>query len=192
MLGRRRRPEDDFSEELKAHLALEADRLRSEGVPEEQAGGQARRNLGNLASNGERFFESNRWMWLEHLAEDTRYAVRRLRKAPVFAVTALATIALGIGATTSIFTLVNALLLKSLAVAKPGELYRLGKQTHCCFWGGFSQNKEFSLVSYDLYRHLRDHTGGFAELAGFSAGQPLVGMRRTHSAEAAGSYPAEF
>ncbi len=192
MLGRRRRPEDDFSEELKAHLALDADRLRSEGVAEEQAGWQARRNLGNLASNGERFFESNRWMWLEHLVEDTRYAVRRLRKAPVFAVTALATIALGIGATTSIFTLVNAVLLKSLAVAKPGELYRLGKETHCCFLGGFSQNNGFSVVSYDLYKHLRDHTSGFSELAGFSAGQPRVGVRRAQSAEAAGSYPAEF
>ena len=67
--------------------------------------------------------------FLETLVQDTRYALRRLRKAPAFTITTVLTLALGIGATTSIFTLAYAVILKSLAVAKPGELYRLGKHT---------------------------------------------------------------
>ena len=67
--------------------------------------------------------------FLETLLQDTRHALRRLRMAPAFTITTVLTLALGIGATTSIFTLVHAVLLKSLPVANPGELYRLGKET---------------------------------------------------------------
>ncbi len=95
---------------------------------------------------------------------------RVLRKAQVFAVTTVLTLALGIGATTSIFTLVHAVLLKSLAVSSPDDLYRLGRETHCCMWGGYRQNNEFSIFSYDLYKYFRDNTKGFAELAAFQAG----------------------
>ena len=115
-----------------------------------------------------------------------------MRKAPSFTITAVLTLALGIGATTSIFTLVHAVLLKSLPVANPAELYRLGKESRCCYTGGYSQDKEFSLVSYDLYKFLRDNTKGFAELAAFPAPEPLFGVRRAGSSEAAQSYPGEF
>ena len=129
---------------------------------------------------------------METLVQDTRHALRRLRKSPAFTITTVLTLALGIGATTSIFTLVHAVLLKSLAVANPGELYRLGKEARCCYWGGYSQDKEFSLVSYDLYKYFRDNTKGFAELAAFPAVEPLFGVRRSGSSEAAQSYPGEF
>src|SRR6266487_5058567 len=121
-----------------------------------------------------------------------RYALRTLAKAPAFSITTVLTLALGIGATTSIFTLVHAVLLKSLPVANPGELYRLGKESRCCYQGGFSQDKEFSLVSYDLYKYLRDNTKGFSELAAFPAFQHLFGVRRSGSSEAAQSYPGEL
>src|SRR5206468_10851478 len=100
--------------------------------------------------------------FLETLIQDTRQALRRLRMAPAFTIATILTLALGIGATTSIFTLVHAVLLKSLPVANPGELYRLGREARCCYLGGYSQEKEFSLVSYELYKHLRDNTKGFA------------------------------
>ena len=87
-------------------------------------------------------------------------------------------LALGIGATTAIFTLVHAVLLKSLPVRDPGELYRLGREARCCYWGGYTQSQEFSLVSYQLFAQLRDRTPGFAELAAFSAGQGPFGVRR--------------
>ena len=189
---RRRRPESDFSEELQAHLELEIDRLRADGLSEEDAYWQARRNLGNLGAAGERFYESGRPLWFEDFVQDVRHALRRLRKAPVFAVTAILTLALGIGATTSIFTLVHAVLLKTLSVPNPKDLYRLGKQTHCCIWGGYSQDKEFSIVSYDLYKHFRDNTKGFAQLAAFQAGPGLIGVRRAHGGTAAESYIGKF
>jgi predicted permease len=112
--------------------------------------------------------------------------------APMFTIATVLTLALGIGATTSIFTLVNAVLMKSLPVANPDELYRLGREPHCCFASGYSQDKEFSIVSYDLYRYLRDHTTGFSELAAFPAGQQQFGVRRSGTAEGARSYPGEF
>ncbi len=73
--------------------------------------------------------------FVETLLRDMRYALRRLRMAPAFTLATILTLALGIGATTSIFTLVHAVLLKSLPVAKPGELYRVGREIHCCLPG---------------------------------------------------------
>src|SRR5437879_5610384 len=123
---------------------------------------------------------------------DLHYGLRRLRMAPAFTIATVLTLALGIGATTSIFTLVHAVLLKSLPVANPDELYRLGKESRCCYQGGYSQEKEFSLVSYDLYKYFRDNTKGFAELAAFPASWELFGVRRAGSSQAAQSYPGEF
>ena len=188
----RRRPTSDFSEELQAHLQIEIDRLRAEGLSEKDAYHAARRNLGNLSLAGERFYETSRWMWLEHLLGDLRYSVRRLIKAPAFAITAILTLALGIGATTSIFTLVNAVLLKSLPVANPDQLYRVGKEIHCCVWGGYGQGGEFSIFSHDLYKHLRDNAQGFEEFAAFQAGQSLLGVRRARTSNTADTYIGEF
>src|SRR5436190_7285817 len=130
--------------------------------------------------------------FLDTLFQDTRQALRRLRMVPAFTIATILTLALGIGATTSIFTLAHAVLLKSLPVASPGELYRVGRETHCCYVAGYSQDKEFSLVSYDLYKYLRDNTKGFSELAAFPSVQHLFGVRRSGSSEAAQSYPGEF
>ena len=189
---RRKRKASDFNEEINAHLQLEAERLREQGRGEQDARAAARRVFGNVTQAQERFYESRRSLWFDHLLQDLRYALRRLRLAPLFTIATTLTLALGIGATTSIFTLVHAVLLKSLPVANPSELYRLGKEARCCYWGGYSQEKEFSLVSYGLYKHFRDNTKGFAELAAFSAVEPLFGVRRSGTSEAAQSYPGEF
>src|SRR5215472_15207523 len=129
---------------------------------------------------------------MDTLIKDTYYALRRLRMAPAFTVATTLTLALGIGATTAIFTLAYAVLLKSLPVARPGELYRVGKESRCCFLAGYSQDKEFSLVSYDLYTYLRNNTEGFAELAAFPAADMLFGIRRAGSSEAAQTIAGEF
>jgi macrolide transport system ATP-binding/permease protein len=146
----RRRPHTDFSAELQAHLELEQDRLRAEGLCATDAYYQARKNLGNLANANERFYESSRCIWLEQVLQDTRLSLRQLRLAPAFAVTAILTLALGIGVTTAVFTLVHAVILKSLPVSSPSQLYRLGKDSHCCVFGGYSQGSEFFIVSYEL------------------------------------------
>src|SRR6266487_3845970 len=121
-----------------------------------------------------------------------RYALRTLAKSPGFTLCVVLTLALGIGAATSIFTLVHAVLLKSLPVANPAQLYRMGRESRCCYRAGYSQEREFSLVSYDLYKYLRDNTKGFSELAAFPASEPMFGIRRSGSSEAAQSYPGEF
>ncbi len=189
---RRKRSQNDFSDELRSHLQLEIERLRHEGLSEEEAYWAARRILGNLSAARERFHERSRWLWLEHTLQDIRHAFRRLRRAPVFTLTTVFTLALGIGATTSIFTLVHAVLLQPLPVSNPQQLYRIGKHTHCCIWGGYSQYQEFSIFSFDLYRYFRDHSHGFSEMAAFQAGGTDVGAKRVDRREPAHTFRAEF
>src|ERR1043166_6804156 len=109
------------------------------------------------------------------ILDDIRYAMRQFAHAPGFTATAVLTLALGIGATTAIFTLVHAVLLRSLPVAKPSELYRVGDVENCCVNGGMQD--DWSLFSYDKYKTFRDNTPGFSEHAAFQAGRGLIGAR---------------
>ncbi len=178
--------------EIEDHLARQtADYVRA-GMPVAEARRQAVLKFGGVEATRERWREQRGVPFLDSLTQDVRHALRRLRLAPAFTITTVMILALGIGATTAIFTLVHAVLLKSLPVSEPGELYRLGRTSRCCYWGGYSQQDGFSLVSYDLYTHLRDGTPGFAELAAFSAGQGPLGVRRAGKAEQGESYPGEF
>ncbi len=122
--------------------------------------------------------------------DDVRYAMRQFAHAPGFTATAVLTLALGIGATTAIFTLVHAVLLKSLPVAKPSELIRIGDNENCCVNGGLQDS--WSLFSYDKYKTFRDGTNGFTELAAFQAGRSLMGVRRNASNQPAESLPAQY
>ena len=122
--------------------------------------------------------------------EHVRYALRQFRKAPGFAATAILTVALGIGATTAIFTLVHAVLLKSLPVVKPQELWRVGNEENCCVNGGLQDN--WSLFSFEQYRQFREHTQGFAELAAFQSGRNLIGVRQSGSSRPSESFRSEF
>jgi predicted permease len=109
---------------------------------------------------------------------DIKFALRQFAKAPGFAATVILTIALGIGANTAIFTLVHAILLKSLPVANPASLYRVGDLDDCCVNGGFiNDNGDFDLFSYDLYRHFQDTTPEFEQLAAFQSGQNMMNVR---------------
>src|SRR5438477_12012576 len=159
--------EERLQVEIEEHLAMQTSENLRAGLSPTEARRQAVLKFGGVEAIKEDYRAQKGLPFLETLAQDTRQTLRRLRKAPSFTITAVLTLALGIGATTSIFTLVHAVLLKSLPVANPGELYRLGKESRCCYMGGYSQEKEFSLVSYDLYKCLRDNTKGFSELAAF-------------------------
>jgi predicted permease len=109
---------------------------------------------------------------------DIKFALRQFAKAPGFAATVILTIALGIGANTAIFTLVHAILLKSLPVANPASLYRVGDLDDCCVNGGFiNDNGDFDLFSYDLYRELQNSTPEFEQLAAFQSGQNMMNVR---------------
>src|ERR1700746_829890 len=109
---------------------------------------------------------------------DFRFALRQFQKSPGFAATIILTISLGIGANTAIFTLVHAVLLRSLPVADPTTLYRVGDLDDCCVNGGFiNDDGDFDLFSYDLYRQIQDSTPEFEQLAAFQSGQNTMNVR---------------
>ena len=101
------------------------------------------------------------------LGSDFVLALRRLRQAPGFSAICIATLALGIGGNTAVFTLIDGVLLKPLPVARPAELYRLGDTDDCCVNSGLPGS--FSLFSYDLFLHLRAAAPEFSQLAAFQA-----------------------
>src|SRR5438874_180399 len=184
--------DQEVDDELRDHLERKTEEYVAQGMTQEEAHRRARLELGGIEQTKEKCRDARHVTWIQDVIQDLRHALRRLRMAPAFTSATVLTLALGIGATTSIFTLVDAVLLKSLPVVNPGELYRLGKEPRCCYQGGYSQEKEFSLVSYDLYKYLRDYTQGFSELAAFPSLELLFGVRRSGSSEAAQSYPGEF
>lgn len=190
--ARTQRDDERLRAEIEEHLALQTTENVRAGLPPVEARRQAVLKFGAVEAMRESYRDQRGLPFMETLIQDTRHALRRLRRAPAFTLSTILTLALGIGATTSIFTLVHAVLLKSLPVAKPGELYRLGRESHCCYQGGYSQDGGFSLVSYDLYKYLRDNTKGFSELAAFPSIQVMFGIRRSGSSEAAQTYPGEF
>jgi predicted permease len=115
---------------------------------------------------------------MTHLRDDLRFAFRRLWREPGFALVAILTLALGLGANIAVFTLIHGLLLRSLPVERPGELYRLGDSNNCCVNSGLQGN--YALFSTKLYEHLRDSTTAeFSAIAGFQANTLPIGVRRT-------------
>ncbi len=128
------------------------------------------------------------------IVQDVQYALRQLRKNPGFTVTAVLTLALGIGANAAIFTLVNAVLLKNLPVVDPKMLVRLGDEMQCCVGKGVENDGDHAFFSTDTYEQLRKNNPEFAELAAMEAGyeyRPLT-ARRDGSPEQARSVMAEF
>jgi predicted permease len=119
-------------------------------------------------------------------AQDVRYALRQLRKTPAFTVTVLLTLALGIGANAAIFTLVNSVLLRSLPVADPAMLVRVGNTNYCCVGWESSDNGDYSLFSTDVYEQMRKSAPEFEELAAIQAG---FGERITVRLDKAQSLP---
>jgi hypothetical protein len=137
---------------------------------------------------------SNIKLMEETMLSDLRDALRQMRKAPGFTTTALITLALGIGATTAIFTLVQQVMLKSLPVAKPSELWRIGDKDRCCNWGGYTQgdDNDFALFSWEAYRDFRAHTPEFTDLAALQAGNAPLGVRREGSQSPADTRNGEY
>lgn len=123
---------------------------------------------------------------------DLRQIVRQLRQSPPFTVAAILTLALGIGATTAIFTLVEQVMLRSLPVARPEQLWRIGDAASCCYADGYTQGdgngrpqNDWNLFSWEAYKLFRSGTPAFEQLAAFQIGEgnAHLSVRRAGSQE---------
>ncbi|MGB6689124.1 MAG: ABC transporter permease [Terracidiphilus sp.] len=161
----------DLDRELRFHFEQQvADKMRS-GMSEVQARRETRIEFGGMGQVKEDCRESRGTIWVSSVLQDLRFALRQLRKSPGFTFTAVVTLALGIGANTAIFTLVQQILLRSLPVSKPAQLIRAGDKDDCCYYDSFQNDDgDFDLFSYDLYLHLKPVAPEFEQLAAVEAG----------------------
>lgn len=155
----RRRAERDLEDEVRFHLDTLAEEYQRKGVSAEEARRAARRDFGGVAQVKEAYRERLGIPFVETMVQDLRYGLRALRKSPGFTAAAVVSLALGIGANTAIFSVFNALMLRTLPVREPGQLvslYRVGG------WGrGFT--------SYPLYLELRKQADVFDGILARSA-----------------------
>ena len=163
MSWRKRNP-DDFGNEIRSHLELEIDHLKQQGMSEEDARNAARRRFGNVTRAEEQFYESQRWAWADTLWRNIRFGARMLARSPGSSVVAILVLAVGIGATTAIFTLLNAVLLRNLPVQQPGQLVLFGDGN----WSGSTDSlpdENWKAFSYHGYRDFQRRTHVFSDVA---------------------------
>lgn len=141
-LFRRSATEAEMAEEMRFHLEQRAADLASDGLPAAEARYAAQRKFGNLARIQEQAREAFGWGWLERLLKDFRLGVRQLARSPGFSLLAIVTLGLGIGANTSMFSILNGILLKPLPYAQVGQLERIYRAT--------AQNPEGNLSAADF------------------------------------------
>ena len=192
MLLRRGRFDADLDEEMRLHRELREREEIERGLSAKEAHYAAQRRFGNDLVLREESRDMWGWSWLDDLGKDIRYGLRMLRKNPGFTAVAVITLALGIGANTAIFTLVDAVMIRTLPVAKPGQLYRLGDNNNCCEMTGTQNGDSFVLYPYPLYKDLRDRTTEFSELAAFTPSLTDLSVRRSHVASPAEPYTGEL
>src|ERR1700674_4316570 len=113
---------------------------------------------------------------MDNLFSNLRYAARQFRQSPVFTATAVLTLALGIGGTTAIFTLIHAVMLRSLPVTDPARLYRIGDGDGCCVQGG--PQDRWGLFSFPLFERLTAEAPEFDQVTAFQAGGARLSVRR--------------
>src|SRR5438874_6487462 len=181
--------DQELDDELREHLERKTEEYVAQGMTQEEAYRRVRLELGGIEQTKEKCRDARRVNWIQDLVQDLRFGLRTLRKSPGFTAVVVVTLALGIGANTAIFTLIDSVMLKSLPVANPKQLYRLGDNNNCCVMIGTQNGGSFVLYSYPLYENLRDHTPEFSDLAAFSSYLSDLNFRRGGAAE---SYQAEF
>ena len=156
----RKHANDDLAEEIEQHIAERTAVLIERGRAPEEAAREARRAFGNRTLAREHSIEVWQWRWLENLWADVRFALHQLRKSPGYTLTAILTLAIGIGANAAIFTLIDDVMLRSLPVSHPNELVQIGYRSPATpeFIGGQS------LRTFD---HLRRYTRSLGDLSGW-------------------------
>ncbi len=178
-----RRLDEDLDDELRFHIEKRTDELIAQGMAPDEARRQAARLFGNQTLQKERARDRDVVIWFETAIQDIRYALRTLGRNPGFAATAILSLALGIGANTAIFSLIDALLLRWLPVHDPGQLVELMI---------FQNGKRSNSFSYPVVRALADQKQIFSGLCGFSSAilntGPPDAVERTPGAWVSGEY----
>ena len=198
-LWRRSRIDADIEAEIQSHLALRVEEFIDAGMSPEQARRAARLRFGNPVAIKERATGADAALALDTIWKDLRHALRQLRLSPAFTATAVLTLALGIGATTAIFTLIQQVMLRSLPVTRPDQLWRIGDFAQCCYASGYTQNhdqaqNDWNLFSWETYKLLRANTPAFDDLAAFQIGEgnAELAVRRAGSQNLAATGNGEY
>lgn len=178
---RRERVEAELDEEMRSHLEMRAADSLREGTDADEARYEARRRFGNVTLQKERTRETDLMRWLEMLAQDVRFGWRMLRKSPGFTAVAVLSLALGIGANTGLFSVVDAALLKFVPVRDPGELRIFswvrhgdpaGMKSHSGYTvyddHGRPVDAAFSFPAYEVFRKTLPE---FSDVVAFSQNQ---------------------
>jgi predicted permease len=163
----RRRLYGDLSEEIREHLEEKIEELVAGGMSRKEAAGVARREFGNVTLTQENSREVWGWPFIEDFFMDIRYGLRTLARNPGFTAVAVLTLALGIGANTAIFSLMNAILLRTLPVNNPSQLVLFGAGK----WGGIMDevpNRGWQLFSYPFYRQVQRDNSVFSDVTAIS------------------------
>jgi predicted permease len=156
-LGFRKRAQADLQEEIQQHVSERTAALIEQGRAPEEAAREARHAFGNITLARERSVEVWQWRWLENRWADLRFALHQLRKSPGYTLTAILTLAIGIGANAAIFTLIDDIMLRSLPVSHPEQLVEIGYRSP-------SASALINGQSIRTFTYLREHTAGLSDL----------------------------
>jgi predicted permease len=169
----------EMDEELRGFMEASTQRHLRDGMNETEAMRAARVEMGSMESVKQQI-RASRWESIaESVWQDVCYGVRQLIRSPSFTLVTVLTLSLGIGANTAIFTLVHGVMMKTLPVAHPEKLYRVGSGDLCCAWGGLQDS--WSLFDYPFYQKLVREPSGIDQLAAFSGGSNSKTVRRADS-----------
>src|SRR5579864_3125990 len=162
-LFRSSRAESDMSREIDAHLALLQDEFERQGISPEDARRAAKRAYGGVEQTKELHREARSFIWIEQFAKDVRYGARNLRRSPGFTLTAVAALALGIGANTAVFSIVNTVLLKPLPVPDENRFVVLMST-------GDADSGDSPIASPALFIHWRAQTSVLQDVSAMRTG----------------------
>src|ERR1700733_5374006 len=162
MLLHRERFAKELEDEMQLHLELRRQQQEESGVAPKDARAAAYRRFGNPTLVRERSYTAWGWSWLEGLLQDLLYGLRAMLRSPGITIVALLSLALGIGANTAIFSLMDAVMLRSLPVRDPGKLVLLGEGNVAGITNTFGCTR---LNSYPFYRQLQKQNQVFSDTA---------------------------
>src|SRR6266446_638697 len=168
MLVRRSQFDTDLEDEMRMHISLRGQQQTEAGVDPDEARYVAQRRFGNTLLLKEASRELWGWRWLETLLQDLRFGFRMLGRSPGFTAAAVLSLALGIGANTAIFTIINALLLRMLPVHEPQQLVWMGRSS--------LETNDAHSFPYPFYRELRDQNSVFSGVLCYSGMSPALNL----------------